>query len=271
MPSVHRVVAAAVYDERSLKIPTGFTWDDWLREVQDIQWRHRAILWHLGDAFLWGESRFGEMYAQAVDNYSEESITRAMSVCREFPPQRRRAIGFSFHQGVMVKSRKTGKRLFTPEQEDALLDLAVEQKLTREAFRELIKERREALDPAAIRPSDTGSADDASRSDEIAGENPALPTNPDDPVSTEPLDRQSVDHADDEGPRIIKVAELINLFPNQEPAPAPMSADDAASLLLSATRGNRLPSDIIEAILIVLQDRDRLLAEAALPSARDRA
>ena len=243
MPAVHRVVAAAVYDERSLTIPLGFTWDDWLHEVQDIQWRHRAMLFWLGDAFIFGEQRFGEIYAQAVEGYSEESIARAMSVCREFPPQRRRAIGFSFHAAVMARS--AGKRVFTTEQADALLDLAVAQKITRSAFRTLIAEHKAAVSPPAAaqpdQPAVITDAGDLVAKAYFAGGRPAEEMPP--------------------APPIITMAELINLFPNQEPAPEPLSADEAASRLMSATRGNRLPDDIVEAILIVLQDRDRLLAE----------
>lgn len=243
MPAIHRIVAAAVYDERSLTIPVSFTWDDWAREVKDIQWRHRAILWWLGDAMIFGSERFSETYAQAVEDYSEDSITRAMAVCREFPPQRRRAIGFSFHAAVMAKGRGSNKRLFTPEQADALLDLAVAQKMTREAFREMIKERRAAIETIDSLP---------------------LPIPEDDLVDAGALDQLE---PIDEGPPIIKVAELINLFPNQEPAP-PLSPDEAASRLMMATRSNQLPEDIAEAILIVLADRDRLIEEARLQSAR---
>ncbi len=257
MPAASRmVVDQAVYDERSLRIPEGFGWDDWLREVQDIQWRHRSMLWWLGDSMVFGERRFGEIYTQVVEDYSEESIMRAMPVCKEFPIERRRPIGFSFHQAVMAKDRSGNKRIFTAVEADALLDQAVDKKMTREAFRELIAERKKAFIEA-----------EHERQREIFAAAKAEPELKSDSFlqelkSEEPAPRMDAPPA----------AEVVNLFPTSEQQQVPaLSADDAADRLMSVARAGQLPEDIIEAILIVLQDRDRLIAEVGLRAGAEQA
>lgn len=254
MSSAGPVIDQAVYDERSLRIPAGYSWDDWLREVQDIQWRHRATLFWLGDAFNFGESRFGEIYTQAIEEYSEESIMRAMPVCREFPIERRRPIGFSFHAAVMAKDRASGKRIFTAEEANALLDRAVTEKMTRETFRELIAERKKAF--IAAQAPVVQRSERAAHNGDVADSSPAEPTQD---TPEEGAWHEELVTGAGVPPRS---ADVVNLFP---PAPsATISADDAAEMLRATLRDGWLPDELAEAISVVLQDRERLIAESRL-------
>lgn len=120
-------------EDTALFIPVGMLFEDWEREAKKVQRHHRSTMWHLGDIFLAGQERFGEIYAQAVEDYSEDSIMRAMPVSRIFPPQRRRKCGWSFHYSV---------KNLTEREQDELLDAADKNKWTRETFREVLRERK---------------------------------------------------------------------------------------------------------------------------------
>jgi hypothetical protein len=251
MPEPQPTIQGVVYQENALIFPRGTSFEDWEREVKDIQWRHRATMWHLGDAFLWGETRFGDLYVQAVEPYSEESIQTAMRVCRVFPPPRRKwKLGFSFYQVVYKRSE---------EEQDELLGLAAKKGLTREAFREVRKERDEAA-----------AAAERQREAEIvaAGVTVLRPTRFGVVVAQPQLQIPAVQQPDDDGEAIgpetlhLSSEEDIkkHFGPKPEPAPAKhLSPQDAAGWLMSYTHGGQLPVDVTEALLTVLADRERLL------------
>jgi hypothetical protein len=125
----------AAYTDNTVLIPADWDYPQWETEAKSLQRSHRSMSFWLGDLFIWGEARFGEDFSQAVDTHSEETVRRAMRVCRKFPPERRRACGFSFHQRI---------ESFEPADQDEILDLAVKHDWRREQLDEEIARRRMA-------------------------------------------------------------------------------------------------------------------------------
>jgi hypothetical protein len=92
-------------------------------------------LWALGDLFIFGERKFGEQYAQALEplKYSEKTIGNAMWVCSEFPPSRRhKALTFNHHMAVAA---------LEPDSREAILSEAEKKDLTVKEVTLLKKER----------------------------------------------------------------------------------------------------------------------------------
>lgn len=227
-----RVVKPVVREDTALFIPVGMTYEDWEREAKAVQCQHRAMMWHLGDVMNFGQEHFGELFAQAVETYCEDSIQRAMRVCRAFPPQRRRPIGFSFHQSIVP---------WTERDQDQILDEAVRGEWTREVFREEVKRRN-----------------DERRKLDAVHDASAPPEGP--------LERAEEAVVEVEAERVESSAEVVMLFPQaeavaeaieSEPAPI-LTAAEAAALLLAMPHST-FPARAWEAIRTVLTERERLL------------
>jgi len=68
------------------------TIEEWLEAVRRLEDTQKAIRWNLGDLLILGEHKWGEMYAQALEEteYSYHTLTQYVRVCRAFPIERRR-------------------------------------------------------------------------------------------------------------------------------------------------------------------------------------
>lgn len=76
------------------------SYEDWMREVDSNWHSENALSWSRGDLLLYGEDKFGEQFAQAIDNtrWKAQTVDNVMSVCRKFPPDERRPmVSFSSH------------------------------------------------------------------------------------------------------------------------------------------------------------------------------
>jgi hypothetical protein len=76
------------------------SYEDWIKELDSMFYSDNAIQWAKGDLFLYGEEKFGEKFAQAVDTirYNPQTLANIMYVCRAFPPSERRPnLVFSSH------------------------------------------------------------------------------------------------------------------------------------------------------------------------------
>jgi hypothetical protein len=97
------------------------------------------MLWILGDGFVYGEGRFGEMFSQAIEDYSQESARNAMWVASRIEPVRRlTALSWSHHQQVAS---------LEPREQDRLLALAAERKLSVTELRAAVRLFREPEPP----------------------------------------------------------------------------------------------------------------------------
>lgn len=92
-----------------------------------------ATAFALGDWFIWGESAFGELSAQAVEatGRSKTTILEYVRVARQVPPSRRRAtLPFTHHQVLAARP---------PEEQDRLLKLAEEKGWSVEELRGFLR------------------------------------------------------------------------------------------------------------------------------------
>jgi hypothetical protein len=99
--------------EIGLKITAKLSYDAWADMMKRVQRAHRSMLWILGDGFVYGEGRFGQLFSQAIEEHSEETARNAMWVSSQVPPVRRlTALTWSHHQQVAsLEPREQGRFL----------------------------------------------------------------------------------------------------------------------------------------------------------------
>jgi hypothetical protein len=79
------------------------TFEEWETAIKITKSLGVSLMWIIGDLIVYGEERFGEDYAQALDaaDYSDETIRIAQRVAKRFPPSERvAALTFTHHQEV---------------------------------------------------------------------------------------------------------------------------------------------------------------------------
>ncbi len=79
------------------ELPEGLSYDEWAAEGVVLLSMARSCMWWVGDWIRYGERRYGEKYAQAIDatGYSYSTVSKAAWVCGRIPPEDRR-IGLDF-------------------------------------------------------------------------------------------------------------------------------------------------------------------------------
>ena len=115
------------------KAPTFEEWQaafEWTQQAESV-----APFW-VGDLIECGEAAFGEKYAQALDatTYSEKTLRNYAYVARQVAANRRRPqLGWGIHAEVAS---------LEPDQQDAWLDRAMAEGLTRDELRALLREAK---------------------------------------------------------------------------------------------------------------------------------
>jgi hypothetical protein len=92
--------------------------------------------WWLGDLLLFGEARYGEQYAQALEaaRLSERQLNRYRWVCERVARSRRREnLPFSYHEEVAA---------LDPSGQESLLSRAEAERWPREQLREAVRDAR---------------------------------------------------------------------------------------------------------------------------------
>ena len=100
-----------------LELPASLSFEDWQRVGEQLQRAEHAVMWWLGDWWAFGEHRYGERSAQAVENgFNPNTLMNAAWVCRQIPISRRHEVlSFSHHYEVAA---------LQPAEADALLNRA---------------------------------------------------------------------------------------------------------------------------------------------------
>lgn len=96
------------YDEKiftptGLALPESLEFNDWLSLAPKLRTIRDASLWWWGDYINFGERKYGEMYAQALEesDYSYGTLRNTASLCNQFELSRRHDnLPLSFHQEV---------------------------------------------------------------------------------------------------------------------------------------------------------------------------
>jgi hypothetical protein len=132
--------------EHGIQFKPGTPQDTWLDVVHQLTTMfesshrlHVRVMFLLGDALTFGESAYGEEFAQAIDmtrkvlQLSEKSIKNAAWICSSIAPSlRRETLTFSHHEVVAP---------LDPKEQSEFLDQAESENLTVSALRKIIKER----------------------------------------------------------------------------------------------------------------------------------
>lgn len=87
----------------SLELPPDLSYDHWERIGRQLQLANLAIQWWIGDWLVYGEHRWREKYAQAVQQFgrAEQTLMNYAFVAKAISPSRRREnVDFSTHAEV---------------------------------------------------------------------------------------------------------------------------------------------------------------------------
>ncbi|MFA6134427.1 MAG: LmbU family transcriptional regulator [Phycisphaerae bacterium] len=119
----------------------------WERLGTALQYMDSAVHWWIGDWIRYGERRWGEKYAQAIQEtpYSYGTLRHDVYVAERVDPCRRRPLlTWSHHQEVAS---------LPPEKQDEWLDQAEQEHWSRETLRQHIREERaQRQDDPAVAP-----------------------------------------------------------------------------------------------------------------------
>jgi hypothetical protein len=128
--------------------PTGLVvtgepaYDVWQGVGRKLQYAQRCIHWWIGDWLAYGERRYGETYAQAVEatGYAEQTLANDKFVASRVPSSRRREhLEFGHHAEVAA---------LEPQAQDYWLQRAEAEHLTVHDLRAEIKAVRRSVLPA---------------------------------------------------------------------------------------------------------------------------
>jgi hypothetical protein len=87
-------------------VPTFRQWEEAVIEAKALG---VCLMWVIGDLLVYGEEKYGEEYAQALEaaDYADETVRQAQWVAKQFPPSIRLSIvPFSFHRTVATLPQK---------------------------------------------------------------------------------------------------------------------------------------------------------------------
>lgn len=106
--SNYDIVPAMPEDQYMVETPNGVQFkpntpfEVWERYLHKLAQDYNALRWRVGDALAFGETRYGEMYAQAVgmdgiNGLSVSSLQKCVWVSRAIPPEDRQPMPWSYH------------------------------------------------------------------------------------------------------------------------------------------------------------------------------
>jgi len=130
------VIKGAVITPVGIDIPEDMEIHDWLALGEAIKLVNRGLAWALGDWLNFGEFKYGEMYAQALEetDYDYGYLRNLKWVASRIPRENRRPdLRFAHHQVVAP---------LPPDEQKYWLDLAAAERMTVKQLREAIKEAK---------------------------------------------------------------------------------------------------------------------------------
>lgn len=125
----------------SLTLPPDLTYDHWERIGRQLQLANVAVQWWIGDWLVYGEHRWREKYAQAVQQFgrAEQTLMNYHYVAKAISPSRRREqVDFSTHAEVASLDE---------EDQERILAKAAKEGSTRKQVRREAEQTRKAKQP----------------------------------------------------------------------------------------------------------------------------
>ena len=127
-----------------LLLSDAITFDEWAQCGQELWGLKQAVQWAVGDWLLAGERKFGERYAQALDEtrYSYGSLRNIAWVAGQFPREHRQgSLSWSHHMAVAGVDEPARFEL---------LDRALDEGYTRDELRTEVKRLKASSDEADV-------------------------------------------------------------------------------------------------------------------------
>jgi N6-adenosine-specific RNA methylase IME4 len=121
-----------------LELPETLSFEEWQGIGETLKGVERSLMWWIGDWLRYGERRYGETYAQAMDSteLAYQTLVNAKNVASKFESNRRRLnLSWGHHAEVAA--------LDGPEA-DALLDEAQRDGLSRNELRRRVSQKKAA-------------------------------------------------------------------------------------------------------------------------------
>jgi hypothetical protein len=125
----------------SLILPPDLSYDHWERIGRQLQLANLAVQWWIGDWLVYGEHKWREKYAQAVQQFgrAEQTLMNYAFVAKAISPSRRREqVDFSTHAEVAGLDE---------EDQERILSKAANEGSTRKQVRREVERTRKAKQP----------------------------------------------------------------------------------------------------------------------------
>jgi len=128
-----------IFTKTGLNLPESLTFEDWLSLGNKLKIIKNASLWWWADYINFGQRKYGEMYAQALDetDYSYQTLADATYTARKFDIScRHENVPLSFHKEVAP---------LEPDIQNKLLSKCEEEKWTRRELRDEVHKAQRQL------------------------------------------------------------------------------------------------------------------------------
>ncbi len=122
------------------------TFEQWEQMGKFIKKAEGAVQWWVGDWLNYGEMSYSEwtQYYDVDDTPAKQTLANMKWVSKRVEPSRRRELSWSHHAEVAE---------FEPEDQDLLLDQAIQNKLNRNQFRGVVRLYKEKLELPEVNQS----------------------------------------------------------------------------------------------------------------------
>lgn len=129
------------FTKTSLTIDPATPYDNWESIGEQLNQIEGAIQWWIGDWLNFGERKYGEMYAQAVDESQVRTWQQYKWVANAIESSRRRELSFSHH--VEVASLE-------PNEQEYWLEKAESEGMSKSTLRQAVKHAKLLLNPSPM-------------------------------------------------------------------------------------------------------------------------
>jgi len=112
------------YTKTALLLPPDTSYEQWESIGKQLQKAGESVMWWLGDWWAFGDHRYGERAAQAIEEgfpWAYQTCRNAAWVCRNIETSRRRdTLSFNHHAEVAGLPKQTQERLLSEAEKAAL-------------------------------------------------------------------------------------------------------------------------------------------------------
>ncbi|MDH5561342.1 MAG: hypothetical protein OEY59_10875 [Deltaproteobacteria bacterium] len=125
--------SAKYFTETGLHIPENTTDFQWQEIGKGLSKMDKAIQWAIGDWFLFGEKKFGEIFelAEDITGYKKGTLINFKAIASKFSPSRRRdELSWNHFQAIQALPEK---------KQDQIIEAAIKENLSVAKLRNMIR------------------------------------------------------------------------------------------------------------------------------------